>query len=161
MKKQVVVALMALVAFGFGCGKSEKTYKTTEGELKVEEKSGQVTVETTTKEGKVKIAGGDSGVALPDNFPKDVPIIHGATVRMAVTQGAQMFVNLRAPGSTADAAKFYQESLKGQGWEIETAMNMGDTSMLSAKKEKRQCTVVAAKDSDGTMVQLTVSPEGS
>ena len=143
MQKQFVIALTVLFAFAFGCGKSEKTYKTADGKVKV------------------KMATGDKGVALPDNFPKDVPILKGATVKIAMTQGKQMVVHLLVSGSVADAAKYYTDELKGQGWEIETTMNMGESSMLSAKKDKRQCTVVAAKESDGTLVQLSVSQEGS
>lgn len=162
MNKQFVIAMTVLCAFAFGCGKSEKTYKTAEGEVKVKEKSGEVTYEATTKDGgKFTMAANDKGVALPDNFPKDVPILKGATVKVAMTQGKQMVVHLHVSGSVADAAKYYTDELKGQGWEIETTMNMGDSSMVSAKKDKRQCAVVAAKQSDGTLVQLSVSQEGS
>jgi hypothetical protein len=162
MQKQFVIVLTVLFAFAFGCGKSEKTYKTAQGEVKVKQKSGEVTYEATTKDGGTfKMAAGDKGVALPDNFPKDVPILKGATVKMAMTHGKQFHVQLQAPGAITDATKFYEDSLKGQGWEIETTMNMGDTSMLSAKKGARQCAIVASKDSGGTIVQLTVTPEGS
>ncbi|MBI5394994.1 MAG: hypothetical protein HZA91_06810 [Verrucomicrobia bacterium] len=161
MQKQFVIALTVLFAFAFGCGKSEKTYKTAEGEVKVKHKSGEVTYEATTKEGKFTMAAGDKGVALPADFPKDVPILKGATVKMAMTHGKQFHVQLQAPGAITDATKFYEEGLKGQGWEIETTMNMGDSTMLSAKKGGRQCAIVAAKDTGGTIVTLTVTPEGS
>lgn len=161
MKQQFVIALTALVAFSFGCGKSEKTYNTPEGQVKVKEKSGEVTYEATTKEGKFTMTAGDKGVALPASFPKDVPVLKGATVKVAMTQGKQMVVHLHVTSAAADAAKFYNDELKGQGWEIETTMNMGDTSMVSAKKAGRQCNVVASKESDGTLVQVVVSQEGS
>ena len=76
MKKQVVIALTVFVAFSFGCGKSEQTYKTADGEVKVKQKSGEVTYESTGKDGeKLTMAAGDKGVALPADFPKDVPIL--------------------------------------------------------------------------------------
>ena len=161
MQKQIVVVLTVLVALAFGCGKEEKTYKTAEGEVKIKQESGEATYEGTTKEGKFKVAVGDKGVALPDNFPKDVPILKGATVKVAVAQGKQMTVQLLMPGSIADVAKSYQDELKSRGWEIDATMNMGEASMLNAKKGNRQCAIVAGKDSNGTMVQLTVSGEDS
>ncbi|OHE82605.1 MAG: hypothetical protein A2107_06880 [Verrucomicrobia bacterium GWF2_62_7] len=103
------------------------------------------------------MATGDKGVALPDNFPKDVPLYKGAVVKMAASQGAQLVVHLHVAASIADAAKFYQDQLKSQGWEIGSTMNMGDTSMVTANKAGRQCAVVVAKEDNGALVQLSVS----
>lgn len=161
MQKQIVVMLTVLVALAVGCGKGEKTYKTSEGDVTIKQKSGEATYEGTTKEGKFKVAVSDKGVALPDNFPKDVPVLKGATVKVAMAQGKQMMVHLLVPGSISDVAKSYQDGLKAQGWEIDATMNMGESSMVTAKKGNRQCAVVAGKDSNGTMVQLTVSGEDS
>ena len=58
------------------------------------------------------------------------------------------------------AARFYNDELKGQGWAIESTMSAGEVSMVSAKKGNRQCSVTAAKESDGTLVQLAISQEG-
>lgn len=160
MHRQFVIALTLLFVFATGCGKRERTYRTAGGDVRVTEDGNEVTYEATTKEGAFKMAAGDKGIAVPDSFPKDVPILSGATVKVAMTQGAQMVVHLHAARAVADVAKFYQDELKGQGWEIETSMNMGDTSMLSAKKDKRQCSVVVAKEGNGALVQLAVSQEG-
>ena len=156
MSQKLVMSLIALLALSFGCGKSS-TYETKDGQVKIEEKSGQATYEVTTKEGKLKMATGDKSVPLPDNFPKDVPIYKGAVVKMAASQSGQLIVHLHVTASCADAAKFYQEQLKSQGWEIDTSMNMGDTGMVTAKKAGRQCAVVIAKQDDGTVIQLSVS----
>jgi hypothetical protein len=162
MKKPLFIVLTVLVAFSFGCGKSEKTYKTPEGEVKVKQKSGEVTYEATGKDGeKVTVASGDKGIALPADFPKDVPIIKGATVKVAMTRDKQMMVHLYVAGPVADAAKFYSDELKSQGWAIESTIAAGDVSMLSAKKGNRQCSVTAAKEGDGTLVQLAIAQEGS
>ncbi|MBI5688051.1 MAG: hypothetical protein HZC54_23510 [Verrucomicrobia bacterium] len=150
------MSLIALVALSLGCGKSS-TYETKDGQVKIDEKNGQATYEVNTKEGKLKMATGDKGVALPDNFPKDVPIYKGAVVKMAASQGAQLIVHLHVTASAAEAGKFYQEQLKSQGWEVDTTMNMGDTGMVVAKKAGRQCAVVAAKQDDGAVIQISVS----
>lgn len=156
MSQKVILSLIVLVALSFGCGKSS-TYETKDGKVKVEEKSGQATYEVTTKEGKLKMATGDKGVALPDDFPKDVPIYKGAVVKMAASQGKQLIVHLHVTASFTEAGKFYQDQLKSQGWEIGTTMNMGDTSMVTANKAGRQCSVVAAKQDDGAVIQISVS----
>ena len=160
MFKKLSIPLALLVAVTFGCGKSS-TYKTRDGEVTVDKQNKQVTFEGKTKEGDVKVAASESGVALPDNFPKDVPIYKGAVVKVASTQGKTMMVHMAVSASVADALKYYQDQLKDQGWEIQSTMNMGEGSMLSAKKADRQCTAMVLKDNKGTMVQLTVTQPGS
>jgi hypothetical protein len=160
MFKKLTITLALLAAITFGCGKSS-TYKTRDGEVTVDKSAGQVTFEGKTKEGNVKVAASETGVALPDNFPKDVPIYKGAVVKVASTQGKAMMVHMEVPASVPDALKFYQDQLKDQGWEIESTMNMGEGSMLSAKKTDRQCTAMVLKQDKGTVVQLTVTQPGS
>lgn len=159
MQKRSVIALAILAGLAAGCGKSEKTYKTGEGQVTVKENGDQIAYEGTTKEGKFKMSVGEKGVALPDDFPKDVPIMKGATVKAAMTQGPQTIVHLHVANSIADAAKFYQDELKLNGWTIENSMNMGDTSMVTAKKGNRQCNAVATKEGEGALVQLAVVQE--
>ena len=160
MFKNLAIPLALLMAATFGCGKSQ-TYKTRDGEVTVDKKAGQVTFEGKTKDGDVKVAASEHGVALPDNFPKDVPIYKGALVKIASTQGKTMLVHLAVSASVDEALKYYQDQLKDQGWEIQSTMNMGEGSMLSAKKAERQCSAMVLKDKKGTMVQLTVTQPGS
>ena len=101
----------------------------------------------------------ESAVEIPDTFPKDVPILEGAVPKLSMTQGNAQVLHLLVPGGIGEAAKAYQEQLKGAGWEIETSMNMGESSMLQAKKDNRKCAVVVLKDDEGTLVQLNVSGE--
>ena len=73
-----MLTVVALVVCG--CGKSS-SYKTKDGEVKVDKKNGHVTFESKTKDGNVTISASKNGVALPDGFPKDVPIYKGATCK--------------------------------------------------------------------------------
>src|SRR5436190_15266091 len=154
MKLTFVLALLAAVAFG--CGK-KSTYSTKDGEVTVDKKGGQMTFESKTKDGSAKITMNDSGVALPDKFPKDVPIYKGAVPKVASTQGKAMMVHMNVPASVADVLKYYQDQLKDQGWEIQSTMNMGEGSMISSKKADRQCTALVMKQDKETVVQITVS----
>ena len=160
MFKKLTITLALLAAVAFGCGKSS-TYKTGDGEVTVDKKGGQVTYEGKSKEGSIKISANESGVALPDDFPKDVPIYKNAVVKVASTQGKAMMVSMVSPASVADILKYYQEQLKDQGWEIQSTMNIGEGSMISAKKANRQCSAMVLKQDKDTMIQLTVMQEGA
>ena len=160
MYKTTALCLAAVAALAFGCGKNS-TYKVKDGEVKVDRGSGQVTYEGKTKEGTVSVTASKAGVALPDGFPKDVPIYKGAVVQVASTQGKTMMVHLSVDAPVADALKFYQDQLKEQGWEISATTNMGDTSMIQAKKGERQCSALVVKQDKGAMVQLSVTQEGT
>jgi hypothetical protein len=162
MCKKVVLMLTAplLVAMLFGCGKKE-TYRTRDGEVTVNKKSGEVTFETKTKDGNVKVSASETGVALPDGFPKDLPIYKDAKVQMATTQGKTMMVHLATTAPAAEALKYYQDQLKEQGWEIGSTMNMGEGSMITAKKGNRECSALILKQDKGLMIQLTVTEKDS
>jgi hypothetical protein len=149
------IALAILLTATSGCGR-KSTHKTEGGEVTVDRKSGQITYEGTSKEGKVKVASNQAGVPLPDNFPKDVPIYQGATVQMAAAQGKTSLVHLQTTATVAECLKYYQDALKEQGWTIESTMNMGDSSMLAAKKEKRQCAIVVHKQDKGSLIQVSI-----
>lgn len=101
----------------------------------------------------------DTAVAIPDTFPKDVPIPKGAVAKLTMSQGKAEILHLHVAGSIADVAKAYQDTLKAEGWEIESTMNMGEASMVHAKKGKQQCSAMVVKDDAVTMIQLTVSQE--
>ena len=158
MNKILSVILPAFLALSFGCSKSE-THQSPDGNIKVEQKGDTSKVEVTTKEGKTFVTASDKGVAIPDTFPKDVPIPKGAVPKLTMSQGKAEMLHLHVPGTVADVLKAYQEMLKGEGWEIETTMNMGEGSMLQAKKPGRQCAAMVMKDDAGTLIQLTVTQE--
>ena len=132
---------MVLVAFSLGCGKSERT------------------PETAAKA--PASGGGEKGSSLPVDFPKDVPILRNATVKVAVSQGDRMLVHLYTTTSVSDAAKFYDAELKSQGWQIESTSKASEMSSVSARKGNTRCGVTIAKEGKGTLVRLAVSPAHS
>ena len=158
MKKILSLILTACVAISFGCGKRE-TIQTPDGKMTVEQKGDTAKVEIATAEGKATMTANDKGVAIPDTFPKDLPLPKGAVPKMAMSQGKAEMLHLQVPGTVAEVDKAYQEKLKGEGWEIGTTMNLGDSTMIEAKKTDRKCAVMVMKDPAGTMVQLTVNQD--
>ncbi len=159
MKKIIFAFLPALLVLTFGCGKSH-TVESPDGKVKVETQGDTAKYEITTKEGKATMTASQSGVTIPETFPKDVPIPSGAVARLTMTQGKAEVLHLHVPGNLADVSKDYTDKLKAAGWEIATTMNMGEGTMLQAKKEKRVCVAMITKDdASGSLIQLTVNEE--
>lgn len=159
MKKNLPVILSAIVVLAFGCGKKAATYETSDGQVKIVQQGDTAKYEVKTKDGTATMTANQAGVTIPDTFPKDVPILKGAIPRMTMSQGKTEILHLHVPGTIAAVAKDYQDKLKDEGWEIAATMNMGESSMVQAKKANRQCVAVVAKDDDGTMVQLSVNQD--
>ena len=90
MNKILSVILPALVALAFGCGKSE-THQSPDGKIRVEQNGDTAKVEVVTKDGKATVTTSDKGVAIPDTFPKDVPIPKGAVPKLTMSQGKAEF----------------------------------------------------------------------
>jgi hypothetical protein len=159
MNKTLCALIPAIVVVLVGCGKSE-TYQSPDGTMNVEQEGDTATYEVVTKDGKATLTASDTEVAIPDTFPKDVPLLKGAVAKMSMTQGKSEVLHLCVPGSIADVAKEYQDKLKAEGWEIESTVNMGDAAMLQARKGTRQCAAMVMKDDEGgSLVQLTVTQE--
>ena len=134
------IALILLVAFSFGCGKSEKA----------QEKTAKTSVEVI----------GESP-ARPVDLPKDVPILKNATLKVAMSQGGRTVVHLYTTTSVKDAATFYNSALKSEGWTIESSSNGADMSVVSAKKGNTLCGVTIAREGKGTLIRLAISPARS
>jgi hypothetical protein len=158
MKRNQIAAICVLAVLAAGCGKEEQTISTPSGDVKVSKQGATTTVEVKGGE-KMKITAGDKGVALPATFPADVPMMPGAALKAVMTSGENLIVHYSIGASQAEAMKYYEENLKARGWKIEGTMNMGESAMVQAKKDKRDCIVTVVKESTGTSVQLAL-PNG-
>jgi hypothetical protein len=158
--KNSLIALCVFALLALGCGK-ETTVSTPAGDVKVTKKGDSITLETTDKGEKVNIAvaGDGQSVALPDKFPSDVPVMPGAIVKMAMSTDEGMSVQFSVKASQADAVKYYEENLKAKGWAIEATMNTGASSMMSAKKGRRECVLTVVTEGGGSVVQVMVPSE--
>jgi len=142
MRRQLLVVLLVLVALLSGCGKMEK------GSRPAEKPADKAT-------------SGEAAAALPADFPKDVPVLRGAILKLAISQGDKTVVHLQATSSIADAAKYYEAELKNQGWKIEGTSRSGDMYTVSARKGKTLCGVTITKEAKGTLIRMAVSHEPS
>jgi hypothetical protein len=162
MKRNSLIALSVFSLFVLGCGE-KTTVSTPTGDIKMTQKGDAITFEMKDKGEKtnVVISGNDKGVALPDKFPSDFPIMPGAIVKVAMTMGEDMNVQFSVKASQADTVKYYEENLKAKGWKIEASMNTGASSMMSAKKGNRECVLNLVTDKEGSIVQVMVASEKS
>lgn len=138
MQKLLLVAALAALALASGCGRDKA----------------QVTV--NTKDAKITVAGGNASVALPDTFPKDVPIMPGGSVKSAIKTADVTMVAVTTGASPQEAAKYYQDSLSSQGWKVEQTIATGNVTMLTAAKDKRQVSVQIGT-SDGKTASIMIA----
>ena len=141
MRKSILIAACASLALA-SCGKN----------------SGNV--EIKTQGAKITTAGTGKSVALPDNFPKDVPIISGGSVQLATVMENKTTLMLTASAPAAEAVKFYQDGLKAQGWKVGATMAAGAMNLISAEKENRTCGVQVASANEGSTISITVGMKG-
>ncbi len=138
MKKALFIPAICALVLVSGCGRDEAR------------------VAVNTKDAKITVAGGEASVALPDTFPKDVPIIPGGSVKAAMKMSEITTVQLTTSASPQEVAKYYQENLASQGWKIGNTMAAGKVTMLTAEKDKRQVSLQIG-DNDGKSAAVMIS----
>ena len=107
----------------------------------------------------MKLTGGENGVPLPENFPKDVPLFKDALVFTAMTAGDTLQVGLSFKASLEEGMQFYEEKLKSEGWEV-SAIKMEGVNMLMGKKDQRQCTIRFSKEDKLTVAVISTPVAG-
>lgn len=157
---------MMLALCAAGCGKSvveKATEAAAEANLpegsKVDIKEDGSSVKIAGPDGQVSMETGTS-VALPANFPSDIPVPEGVTWQMV--QGVQGEANssLVVQGSVAkplaEVSAALKEKIAAQGWESESSFQQaGESEMLTYKKGEKKLSVTFTKDGDKTMLVIT------
>jgi hypothetical protein len=156
------VLMLAIAVMGTGCGRSKsRTITGPNGEkYTVSEKSDKLDVTFTGKSGeKIHVASGEKGVALPDDFPKDVPVYPGATINFSSKTREGMLLMLKSTESPEKIKQYYEKETKQQGWEEnENTVAMDKITILGFKKGDRTLTVTINTDKE-TIIQLMVAEE--
>jgi hypothetical protein len=168
MRKACLAALAALTALALAAscgpcgGRIGRKVVEKAIERRVEKETGKkVDIDLKGKEGQIKITGKEGSfeagekVAVPDDFPKDVPIYPGAQARMAMKnkdQGVTMM--LGSKDSLDQVASFYKKELADKGWKQEAEMTMPEHRMFTCSKENRKVVVSVTKDQEGALISL-------
>ncbi|MCP4642579.1 MAG: hypothetical protein GY851_19195 [bacterium] len=114
----------------------------------------------TMDDGNVSMVAGDN-VALPDDFPKDVPLYDGMELGMAMKAAEEGAFTVMA--TTADAMATVAADLKkqaeAQGWTEQMTMNQAEMNMLGYSKDGRTLQFMIMRDGDKTGIQITTAKE--
>jgi hypothetical protein len=159
MQRAGIVLVLVVGCFLVGCRRST-SYTAKDGTRATVTQNGKSTEVTIQgKDGAKVQVSGEGNLALPDAFPKDVPVYPGAAVTANVTTKDGMQVMFKTTDSASKVAAFYNEKLKAGGFEIEATMNTGQGSMVTGKKDNRNVMVTTGGDSGGTVITLLVRSE--
>lgn len=110
-------------------------------------KDGQGTVEVKSAEGTAVFGAGSGRVpAWVPAYPGSSPQGHFSKKGVEGESGSYSF---RTKDSVEKVAQYYQDALKGAGFELNTAAAGGGTSVMSAKKDGDRKTVVLTLSGDG------------
>jgi hypothetical protein len=171
MKRSGILAVVCLVLVAApGCRKASESSAEKAAERAIERATGNKADVNITGEG-VKITGKEGGkefsyevagkggeVALPGNFPEDVPRYPQATVQSSMSQGnAMSMVTFQSGDSPEKVHDFYSAKLKDGGWEIVNEVSMPQMRMINAKKAKREANVTVVSDKGKCTISVVYS----
>lgn len=158
----LIVVLCGIMILSAGCG-SEKTYKTDQGTVKVDENN----VEVTTNDGsKAQLTTDENGqVSLPAGYPEDiVPVIDGGKIVLAnknedADKRVSFWITVESGKEAGEVLKFYQEALKGTA-EIQSSQVNNNYFVSGVKGENNFTVTIAANAEDNKKcnVQIFIGP---
>ncbi|MDI1318877.1 MAG: hypothetical protein PSW75_01620 [bacterium] len=141
----------AFLLLAFGCSKSSSHTATAADGTKITQssKGDKVSMDLTSKSGgNTSLNVSESGMALPKDFAKDIPIHPKGVVQMFNQIGAdhtQLAIVVALPA--AEVTAFYEAEFKKQGWAGAPSINRGEgITMMWPKKDQRS-------------ISLTISPQ--
>lgn len=160
MKNSTRILLAACLLAGFGCSKqTTRTTKTADGsEVTMSGDADKATMEVKTASGeKAHLEGSATGMALPADFPKDIPVFPKSVLKLSSGGGAMHLYAFVVPASQADGMAFYEKEFQAQGWDSKPHMAMGNAMMLQGKKGARTFILTLGTEGGETKAQLTLT----
>jgi hypothetical protein len=161
--KWLVTAVLAAVVLAIllaACGKKteekalEKAIESETGKKADVDLSGDG-VKIETEEGTMRMSAGE-GAKIPQDFPKDVYIMKGAKVEMAMETEEGYSVALTIDQPRDKVAQDYKKKMSGEGWTQKAYMDMGEQIMIAYEKGDRAANVLVIHDEKVTRLNLTV-----
>jgi hypothetical protein len=181
LKRSVIVICLAAFSLAFsGCGKSEERVDgapTEEDKAEAvraiekaieEEMSGQVRV--AISDGKIEIEGREEGkdfsfaaggkLAVPGDFPSDIPLYPQGEVRLSrklvkKMTGREAMVILGVPVSFEEAVDFSRRRMEEEGWSLAREAMLDDQQFLSFLKEKRTVAITVSPEEKEMIISIT------
>ena len=99
-------------------------------------------------------------VAIPDDFPADVPIFSDARPMATMSAaGHGIFVSFKTDESQAAIYDFYKTQLAEKGWTIEAETSFGGQLKIEFAKDVRKTVVIVSGTEGDTRVSVVVREE--
>jgi hypothetical protein len=165
--KYLALASASLLLVGAGCLPTPQSLVQNAVENKINaELDGEGTVDLD--DNGITINGDDDGttarfgenVKLPDNFPKEIPVLDGAKVAgLAVTKDEGAWITMSTDKSSNDAASWYDTKLAADGWEVSGSYSARGMLTKMFEKGNLSLTVIVSdgENGDPTSVMVTES----
>ena len=157
---------LALVAPGCGKAVEEVTETAIEsgmpggGNVEFDRDGETITIQNVTGDGgSVSVQAGES-VALPADFPDDIPVPDGVTWNVVQNAQIEGRAGVTAQGMLktplADVAAFMKKEAESQGWATEQSFQQaGQMEMLTFSKGERMLNVTLTDTGDGTALVIS------
>lgn len=107
---------------------------------------------------------------IPESFPKDFPVYSGAKVSGSVSGGQSgqengFWLTLTTSDAVSKVADFYKESLKSNGWEVQSTIAMGEATTYAVTKGEMNGSVTISQAegevSSETTILIALGSEGA
>ncbi len=148
--KAIAIVVVTLSALVVGSCSKKKTYKTPSGDVTVTGNNEQATWKA--EDGTTATVG--QGVAIPDDFPKDVPMVEGANVMMATKSPKGHSVRMQTSKKAAELVPWFKKELEGDGWTEQTATTLPNGGMFTYIKGERKTHFTIAESGPMTTVSI-------
>ena len=155
----IAMTIVSCLALG-GCKKAAE--KAVENRLaregvnaKVDSSGGKMTIQT--KDGTTVVTGGKDA-KVPENFPKDIYVYEGATIKGSVSVPNGFNLVMETSDSADKVLGTIKSKMTSLGWKEEMTMNQDKTSMVSYKKGERTAMVNINADKT-THITLTTTEQ--
>lgn len=144
-------------AVGVGCGKKQTSETDNGDRVTVEQSGDEMRMTLRNEQGEARSMVTGSNVALPKDFPDDVPVFSQATPVAVMESSDATQVQFEAQPPLDSIVEFYEKQLVAQGWNVETSVNTADGALFVSNKTGRQLSVTIGTDNDGLMIMLQYS----
>lgn len=147
------------------CGKSpeEKSAEKTAEKIIEQSSGGQVKVDLSKEQIKIKDQHGEATVSakgnaqIPAGFPKDVYVLPKAKVLIAQSVEGGFHLLLQSAEGPGDLINTYKGKMKSDGWKETNAISMGETGIFTYEKDNRSAMVTISQSEKGkTGIQLQI-----
>ena len=126
----------------------------------------QPTAETTTPDVATQAAPSATSVEVANSagqmaqLPDYVPLIPGGQLMMAEERGGVLNAAIQAPGSVADTASFYENTLKNNGMNPAKQTGVGDGVQLTSREKGRDLKITVGPAPNGDAIVGVVDRAG-